>query len=236
MGQGHLALPSEANWELVASEARSRKLDLDDYGNALPDDVAIRIDAAARAVLSAWRDAPGQVDARLTELRASVEPLLELIEAARRDHDAARAAAEKANPGVVSVGRGNESKVSPTATATLRRIERKMIVLQQVVTARPSTQQHRPHATHAGRRPAGRPRGQRRVGSSRGSPDGEPSPLGDPDPPGRPRAGRVLGDRGDSPLNRCWQLGLVLNVEELETLAVLASTRAVWLGRWDVAA
>ena len=98
MGEGELAIPGEVDWELLEAEAKTRLYELDDYGDALPADVASRIRAAAQSVLSAYSEAPDQLDDRLAELRACVGPLLELVEAARRERDATFAAAIQANP------------------------------------------------------------------------------------------------------------------------------------------
>jgi hypothetical protein len=92
MGEGQLAIP---DWELFESEARSRLLDLDDYGDVLPADVAIRIKTAARSVVSAYWDAPDQIQDRLAALRACVGSLLEVVEAARRERDESLAAARR---------------------------------------------------------------------------------------------------------------------------------------------
>jgi hypothetical protein len=76
-----------------------------------------------------------------------------------------------------------------------------------------------------------RVRGAGRVRSASNDPPGEPEP-----PPSLRRLDGGVERSRDSRLNQCWQLGLVLGVEELRTLVVLAETRAVWLARWDVAA
>jgi hypothetical protein len=95
----------------------------------------------------------------------------------------------------------------------------------------------RPHATSAPRRgPSRAVRGTRRTQTRSTASKSEPEPSDPPPWAAAPRGSGEQHSRIDSPLSRCWQLGLVLNVEELETLAVLASTRAVWLGRGDVAA
>ncbi len=231
MGEGQLAIP---DWELFESEARSRLLDLDDYGDVLPADVAIRIKTAARSVVSAYWDAPDQIQDRLAALRACVGSLLEVVEAARRERDESLAAARQANPNSVLVGRGTDMQVAPTATATLHSLQ-KAGRWPSAVQARPAM--IRPQATSAPRRgPSRAVRGTRRTQTRTTASKSEPEPSDPPPWAAAPRRSGEQHSRTDSPLNQCWQLGLVMNVEELRTLAVLAETRATWLGRWDTAA
>jgi hypothetical protein len=224
--------------DVLAADARAAGIALlvDDYEMKLSAADVSEIRSLKGAVVDAGWSAPTTQAARLAELLDSPATmrLYQVAEAEREAVMARMTAAAEANPGAVIVDRGS-STVAPTATRTLRRIEKTHQSFRPVSPM--STRVH-------GRRPARQARSTRATTISRGgssrrttsgrSPD-DPSSPGDPDPP--PRLRRLDGgaeQSRDSKLNRGWQVNLELDLSplELETLGEYCRIRSEWEGRW----